>query len=325
MKKINLITAVLLFVLMFCTSCVGTYFVNFALKRQTFDPQKMKFDDFSKSEDQMTESELAVKRNGDAIEQLTLAWLENQTSERWTLTSSDGLQLVADYYPYENSHRYAILVHGYTGNKHQMLDYGKFFHDWGFNVLTPDNRAHGESQGQWIGMGWLDSYDQLKWINRIVEMDPDAQITMLGVSMGGATVMMTSGLDLPSNVKCLIEDCGYSSVWDEFANELKVIFHLNTWPLLNIADGAAKRTVGYGLKEASSMNRLENAKVPMLFIHGTADDFVSYSMLDENIASYGGPAGEVLRVEGAGHARSLATDYNLYTQTVRNFVFKYIN
>ena len=86
----------------------------------------------------------------------------------------------------------------------------------GWNVLLPDMRTHGESEGKYIGMGWLDRLDVLKWIDLIRERDEQAQIILHGVSMGGATVMMTSGEALPENVRAVIDDCGYTSVWDIF-------------------------------------------------------------------------------------------------------------
>ena len=322
---IILCSLIILFVL---ASCAGMYFVNYALKRQTFDPDKTSL---GKTGGQKGDEVYLPgnEDNPDAQPYITISkqgqeWADSVPSERWETVSDDGLRLVAKFFPVQDSHKYVILAHGYTSQKEAMYGYGFYFAQWGYNVLAVDHRSHGESEGKYIGMGWLESRDCLKWISMIVDRDPDAAITMLGVSMGGATVMMTSGLDLPANVKCLVEDCGYSSVWTEFSNEFKAVFKLPTWPLMNIADRAAKRIAGYSLKEASSTDRLANAKVPMLFIHGTADTFVSYSMLDENIAAIGDTPHEVLRVEGAGHGMSLYKDEDLYISTLKAFLDKYI-
>lgn len=294
------------------SAAIGLYFVNYALKKQ--DPSF----EFPIPTDPKT------LENMEKIRLHKEAWENNRTPQEWTQVSKDNLKLVANFYPNKDSHKYAIVVHGYTSCKEDMLQYGSYFYDWGFNVLAPDNRAHGKSEGKWIGMGWLDSQDHLGWINKIVEYDKDAQITMLGVSMGGATVMMTSGLELPPNVKCLIEDCGYSSVWDQFVFNLKQMFHLPPFPVLNISDLTAKLICHYGLKEASSVERLKKAKVPMLFIHGTADDFVPYCLLDKNTEAYKGPYKEVLRVENATHGEALRVDLDTYLKTVENFESKYI-
>ena len=95
-------------------------------------------------------------------------------------------------------------------------------------------------------MGWHDRKDVLMWVDKIIEMDPDSDIVLYGVSMGGATVMMTSGEDLPDNVKCIVEDCGYTSAWDEFEYQLKELFGLPSFPLLNTANNITMLRAGYG-------------------------------------------------------------------------------
>ncbi|MEC2597045.1 alpha/beta hydrolase, partial [Bacillus cereus] len=95
-----------------------------------------------------------------------------------------------------------------------------------------------------VGMGWHDRKDVLIWIQQILKKDPNAEIALFGVSMGGATVMMTSGEDLPSNVKVIIEDCGYSTVIDEFTYQLKDLFHLPKFPVMNAANTVTKLRAG---------------------------------------------------------------------------------
>lgn len=322
MKKALLLISVIIITAVLCTSCIGPFFVQYAIERHEFDGEF--FPQSEKDPSKMTEEEFLAYCRQIKVKKHTEEWIDSQNPEQWSQISYDGLTLNANFFANGDSHKYVIIVHGWTSKKEHMYDYGAYFHDWGYNVLAPDNRAHGSSEGLYIGMGWLDSQDHLGWINKIIERDPEAQITMLGVSMGGATVMMTSGLDLPENVKCLIEDCGYSSVWEEFCSQIGPQFHLPVWPIMDLSEEAAKRMIGYSLKEASSLERLKDAKVPMLFIHGTADTFVPYSMLDKNVAAYGGPYYDVLRVEGASHAESLTKDPELYTTTVKNFVEKFI-
>ena len=222
-------------------------------------------------------------------------------------------------------HKYAILFHGYTGAAWQMAPYGKMFYDMGYDVLIPDARAHGESEGDYIGMGWLERPDVLGWIYSITGPDPDAEIVLLGVSMGGATVMMASGEDLPDNVKCIVEDCGYSSVWDEFELQMKNVFGLPSFPLLNVASLVCRIRAGYGFREASSVKQLEKAAVPMLFIHGDADTFVPFSMLDVVYGACASPEKEKLVVHDAAHGAAADTDPELYWSTVTAFVGKYIS
>ena len=172
-------------------------------------------------------------------------------------------------------------------------------------------------------MGWHERHDIVDWINTLVEQDPEAQILLFGVSMGGATVMMVSGEELPGNVKCIIEDCGYTSVWDEFKLQLKEVFGLPSFPLLNAASLVCQIRAGYSFEEASSVEQLKKATLPMLFIHGEEDDFVPYSMLQPVYDACASQEKELLSVPGAGHAESASTDPELYWGTVTAFLEKH--
>ena len=147
---------------------------------------------------------------------------------------------------------------------------------------------------------------------------------LFGVSMGAATTMMTTGENLPDNVKLAIADCGYSSVWDEFSYQLKELFGLPEFPVLYAANSSCKRHCGYSFKEASSVKQLEKSKTPTLFIHGSDDKFVPFEMLDVvyNAASC---EKEKLVVEGAEHCMSVSVDPDLYWNTVDSFIDKYLD
>lgn len=250
-------------------------------------------------------------------------WLDGQSQDRW-LTSRDGLELHALYVPQETeSHRYAVVCHGYGNTPLGMAGYARQFYDMGFSILAPAARAHELSGSEYGGMGWPERKDIVDWIGTLIADDPEAEIFLFGVSMGGATVMMVSGEELPANVKCIIEDCGYSSVWDEFALQLKDLFGLPTFPLLNSASLVCKLRAGYSFGEASAVKQLENATVPMLFIHGEEDTFVPYSMLDKVYDACASAEKVKLSVPGAAHAQSAAVDPELYWGTITAFLEKY--
>lgn len=242
---------------------------------------------------------------------------EGQDAE---LTDPEGLTLKGRLFPQEDSHRYAIVCHGYGGNGAQMSAYAKRFYDMGCSVLVPDARAHGESGGKYYGMGWLERKDLLGWIDQIITDDPEGEILLFGVSMGGATVMMTAGEPLPPQVKCIIEDCGYTSVWDEFSVQIHALFNAPDFPFLYTCDWVCRIMAGYGFKEASSVEQLKKAQVPVLFIHGEEDTFVPYSMLDEVYTACASPVKEKLTVPNAAHGTAAYTDPELYWGTVEDFV-----
>ena len=199
------------------------------------------------------------------------AWIQENGEDRW-LTSRDGLTLHALYVPQaETSHRYVVGCHGYGSIPQLMSNSTIKFYEMGYNVLVPAARAHEQSGGTYVSMGWLERKDIVAWVNMLVEQDSEAEIVLYGISMGGATVMMTAGEELLSNVKCIIEDCGYSSVWDEFAGQLDELFGLPTFPVLDAASLVSQVRAGFGFKEASAVEQLKKASVPMLFIHGEDD------------------------------------------------------
>ena len=136
-----------------------------------------------------------------------------------TLTADDGLTLHGVYYANAetaDTHRWALVLHGYRGDYTGALQLAAPYYEAGYQVIAPDLRACGESEGDYVGMGWLDRKDVLQWIDYIIEQDPEAKIVVHGISMGAATTMMTAGESTPDNVKAFVEDCGYTSVWDIF-------------------------------------------------------------------------------------------------------------
>ena len=174
-------------------------------------------------------------------------------------------------------------------------------------------------------MGWHERRDIVKWAASIVQEDAQAEILLFGLSMGAATVMMTSGeADLPSNVKCIVEDCGYTSVYDEFAGQLKELYGLPPVPILNAFDVVCRIRAGYSVYEASAVEQVKKSHTPTLFIHGSADTFVPFWMLGE-VYDAAACEKEKLVVPGAAHAESAETDPALYWDTVDAFVAGYMS
>ena len=253
------------------------------------------------------------------------AWFAGHSEDRW-LTSHDGLKLHGLYLAQpQQSHKYAVICHGYGSIPQMGGRFAARFYEMGYNILAPAARAHELSEGRYVGMGWPERRDIVAWVDILVDQDSDAEIVLFGVSMGGATVMMTAGeADLSPSVKCVIEDCGYTSVWDEFAGQLQEMFGLPTNPVLDAASLVTQIRAGYGFKEASAVEQLKMNVRPMLFIHGEEDTFVPYSMLDVVYSACAGPDKERLSVPGAGHGEASWKDPELYWSTVGAFLDKYM-
>lgn len=236
--------------------------------------------------------------------------------------SGDGLKLHALMVKQPEdapSDKWVIGVHGYLGNAREMGWRNAEFYNHGYNCLFPNDRGHDKSEGNYIGMGWDDRLDLLKWMDYINENYPGSTIIMFGISMGGGAVMMTAGEKLPDNLKLIIEDCGYSSIKDEFIFEGKSMFHIPYFPLVAAANLICKIRAGYFFGDGSSVRQLAKAKVPMLFIHGDSDVFVPSAMLDVVYDAAACPK-EKLVIKGAGHAKAMDTDPQLYWKTIFDFI-----
>ena len=248
------------------------------------------------------------------------AMLSEKHSDEW-LMSADGLRLHATWFPQGECKKIVICFHGYTSQG--MKDYlglSGYYLKNGYSMLLVDERAHGESEGKYIGFGCLDRIDALKWINWVLrKCGEDVEILLHGTSMGGATVLMMSSLELPAQVKGIVSDCAFTSPKEVFSHVLKSMYHLPAFPVMNISNFLNKKFAGYGLDECNAAREVKKAKVPILFIHGSGDTFVPYSMCEtmyENCAS----SKKKLIIEGAAHAECYYKDTDAYENALTEFI-----
>lgn len=256
----------------------------------------------------------------------TKKWYQQVHKQRWTEKAADAnLKLVADYVPAaHNTKKTVVLVHGFGSSKEAMGGYVAMFHRLGYNTLTPDTRGQGQSQGKVISYGYYESRDYLKWVKQVIaKQGPQSQVVLFGVSMGGATTMMTSGLKTPSQLKAYVEDCGYTDAQAEITYQAKQMYHLPYWPMVPLTSAVAKAKAGFYFKDANAVAAVKKNHKPMLFIHGGADSFVPTKMVYQVYRADAGPK-QLLVVPGAQHAASLSHAPQRYTQAVKAFLAKYI-
>lgn len=295
-----------LFIVMIILICVSYKLYNYALNSKS--SKKGIFTNNSKNE--LRKEDL---------------WIKNFNKKNSIyINSFDNLRIHAYEIKENKSDKWIIAVHGYTTNAEYMSSIAYKYYTLGYNVIMPDLRGHGKSEGNYIGMGWHDRLDIIKWIEFIINQDESAQIVLHGISMGASTVMMVSGEELPENVKVIIEDCGYTSAWDEFRYKLKNMFKLPSFPFLHICNVITKIKSNYYITEASAINQIKKSNIPTLFIHGDKDKFVPFYMLDE---LYNACKADKIKliINGAGHAKCEKVNSNLYWEKVINFITKYID
>lgn len=255
-------------------------------------------------------------------------WFHQVNKEQWTFTPTDGDgKMSAFFIPAEdNNHDKAVIIsHGYKGNGETMSNYAQMFHNLGFNVLLPDDRAHGKSAGKYISFGWLDRLDYQEWLKRLINrLGKQTRIVLFGVSMGGATVEMMSGEHLPPQVKCIIADCGYSSIKEELSYLLKKQYHLPEYPIYPMVSTINRHRLGFYLGDVSSTEQLAKNKLPIFFIHGEKDTYVPSYMALENYKATNAPK-EIWLVNNATHAESFWINPDEYKKHIVHFLQKYFD
>ncbi len=236
--------------------------------------------------------------------------------------SFDKTKLFARLYEGKNTDTVIIQMHGYRGNSvKDNCGISRYYMKKGYTILLPDQRAHENSSSHSLTFGIKERYDVLCWIDYIISLYGNSvKIVLSGVSMGAATVLMASGLDLPRNVKGVIADCPYTSPADIIKKVAKERGFTPSvfYPLIRLS---AIIFGGFDPQEASPLSSLKNSKLPILIIHGDDDRFVPYSMGKALFDSYTGKK-YFLTVKDAGHAFSYFFDTCSYEGALDDFLRK---
>lgn len=316
MKILFIILAVLLGLFLLFTFGGGYYMYRFAIVRNK--KQKDYWREDVPPNDMFTPEEKANIRRGELF-------IKSHVGETYEIESFDGLKLRGRMIENKNPVGLVIMVHGYRS--HPVFDFScavEEFYRYGFSMLLISHRAHGLSEGKRIGFGTHESRDLMKWAEFIGEKYPGLPVIFDGVSMGGATVMMSADENLPGNVKALIADCGYTSPGAICRKVLYQWFKMKPFPIYYGAKFWVKLLAGYDLDGKSSVEALrkmaEDKNHPCLLIaHGEADDFVPYSMALECRAAVPNDDPRVWFVssETAGHGLAFLKDRQKYIDALK--------
>ena len=175
------------------------------------------------------------------------------------------------------------------------------------------------SGGDYMGFDMIERHDCLEWVKWVNERcGTDAPIYLAGVSMGASTVLMASELDLPDNVHGIIADCGFTSPDDIWKHVVEHNLHLSYGIRSAVANDICKKKIQMGAKEHSTVEALQKSKVPVLFIHGTDDNFVPVEMIYENYKACAAPK-RIFVVPGADHGMSYVVDEKGYQAALQDF------
>lgn len=251
-------------------------------------------------------------------------WLEaHAVQDIWT-HSCDGLKLHAFWVPADNPRGTVIFAHGYRSSP--LLDFGlafSYYHERGINLLIPDQRAHGKSEGRFITFGVKESCDFRSWIMYHNEHFGSFSILLSGLSMGASTVLYLANHELPENVKGIIADCGFTAPHEVLSCVFRDVTHLCALPSIVVAEFCARCFAGFSLWECDTRKSLTSARIPVLMVHGKDDGFVPYEMSRQGYDACTGPK-QLLLVDGADHGVSFLVEPEKYKQLIDDFITKYL-
>lgn len=251
-------------------------------------------------------------------------FLREHNAQDVYIKNRDGLRLHALWVPVENAKGTMLFAHGYRSSK--LVDFSlayPMYHAFGMNILVPDQRSHGESEGKYITFGVKESCDMQEWITYHNHVYGEISIILSGLSMGASTMLYLADQKLPQNVKGIIADCGFTSPWDILSHVFRSVVHLPAGLTLWATELFARLFAGFSLKERDTRTILRNSRLPVLMVHGTGDGFVPCDMTKQAYAVCAEPK-ELLLVDGAEHGLSFLVQREKYTQLVQEFLKKYV-
>ena len=232
-------------------------------------------------------------------------WLEGKEKEELHITSFDGLKLKAFFVPHPEAKGTLLLFHGWRSHwKTDFICALSFYYAQGLNLLLVEQRAQNGSEGKYMTYGVREQRDAAFWVSCMAQkLGREHPLFLGGLSMGAATVLMASDLEFEGNVRGVVADCGFTSPWAI----IRKVASRSKWIPLDVSSALlnvfTRRFAGFDMKEKSTVDALGRTKLPVLLIHGLADDFVPPEMSKENYEACRSPK-ELVLVEGATHGMS---------------------
>lgn len=311
-KKILIILLIVIVIIIGILIGVGNYFFNsFFKKEKTVTKELIE-----------TQEESVTYRNVEYLK--AEKWWGAVEKEELNINSTDGLKLVGYFLPAkQTSDKLVILAHGDEGASNTMALFAYYYYNEGFNVFVPDNRAFGKSAGEYYTMGWLDREDYEIWIDKLVEkLGQETKVVLHGVSYGATTALLLSNSE-KLNIKCIIEDSGYSNLEELLSYKVKRQNNIEQFPAVHMASLVCKIRQGYLFSDVDVLKSVCESKYPILFIHSRDDDIVPEYMAYV-LYEHANCEKELWMVDGNKHGILFFTDNEEYKNKIKEFYSKYI-
>ncbi len=248
-------------------------------------------------------------------------WTQDVELVKLTLEADDGKILIARKVVADKANEnWVVILHGQNEKMDDIYDIAKRYVEEGYNVLLPDLRAHGESEGSFYGMGWLDRLDVINWIDVILEDTPSANVVIHGVDLGADTALMLAGEPLKDSIKGIVAEGAYTTAWDAMKQEYKARHEKwPVFPMLHMMNPVMKVWAGYSLTEADAVEQVKKTSLPILLIHGANDTYVTEDMVEELDQAIASPH-EVVTISTGTHGDCRFAEPDRYYEAVFRFV-----
>jgi alpha-beta hydrolase superfamily lysophospholipase len=251
------------------------------------------------------------------------SWFDEHRTHEICATSRDGLKLMATVVEAKDPRGIILLFHGYHSNaRRDFCMQMRILHNAGYHLIVVDQRSHSRSEGKYVCFGTRESEDVIVWREKAAELyGSDMPVALMGLSMGGATVLMASAMIDKNDtaVRCVVADCPFSSPIDIVSHVMKNFNNIPPFPLISFASFWCRYLACFSLNSPSSAEKLAESHLPALLFHGTADDFVP-QYHSEDVISHSPERAKLVLFDGAKHAEAIYYDEKRYTNELLTFL-----
>jgi fermentation-respiration switch protein FrsA (DUF1100 family) len=190
-----------------------------------------------------------------------------------------------------------LILHGVRASRLDMLARARFLHAAGHTVLLFDSRAHGESGGQRITFGYLESIDARTILGFLRWSVPGERIGIIGVSLGGAAVLVGPQ---PLGVQALVLEAVYPTLEEAIDNRLALRLGVLGPALSPLLTLQLRPRLGFSTDGLRPIDAIDRVGAPVLVIAGAEDRHTTLAQSRRLYARAQAPK-EMWEVPGAGH------------------------
>ena len=234
--------------------------------------------------------------------------------------SESGATIHGWFIPGKKGKGAIALMHGVHSNRLSMLDRARFLSHAGYSVLLFDFQAHGESTGNHITFGYLESKDAKAAISFLRSSAPDEKVALIGVSMGGAAALLASP---PLDVNAMVLEMVYPTIKQAVSDRLSM--RLGRWSsvLAPLLTWQLKPRLGIDADALRPIDKVGSIRVPKLFVVGAEDQHTTLEESREMFEVAGEPK-ELWVVNGAKHVDLHQVARQEYEQRVLSFFAQHL-